>query len=150
MHATVEVLLEAVFSTQSVQRGYKEDNWTETVKYGQESKGLGPEKDYTGEGQQHIQKTDLSSRQRGRPRKTRPNCQRVINIWSWAPEDLLIDWSSVTMWLWLNTLRTGIILIWFWLLNVADWSHNIMILGHAMLKHYTLHWQHDGAYFCVL
>jgi hypothetical protein len=32
------------------------------------------------------------------------NCQRVINIWSWAPDgawhqDLLIDWLSVAMWL---------------------------------------------------
>jgi hypothetical protein len=27
-------------------------------------KGLGPEKDYAGEGQQHIQKTDPSSRQK--------------------------------------------------------------------------------------
>jgi hypothetical protein len=31
-----------------------------------------PEKDYAGEGKQHIQKRDPSSRQRGRPRKTRP------------------------------------------------------------------------------
>jgi hypothetical protein len=37
-----------------------------------------------------------------------------------------------------NSLRTGIILIWFWLLNVVDRSHNIMILGHAMLKHTIL------------
>jgi hypothetical protein len=34
-------------------------------------KGLGSEKDYAGEGQQHIQKTDPSSRQRGRSRKTK-------------------------------------------------------------------------------
>jgi hypothetical protein len=32
------------------------------------SKGHGPEKDYAGEDQQHIQKTDPFSRQRGRPR----------------------------------------------------------------------------------
>jgi hypothetical protein len=32
----------------------------------------GPEKDCAGKGQQHIQKTDPSSRQRGRPTKTRP------------------------------------------------------------------------------
>jgi hypothetical protein len=38
---------------------------SETVKYGHD-------KDYAGEGQQHIQKTDPSSRQRGRPTKTRP------------------------------------------------------------------------------
>jgi hypothetical protein len=34
-HATIEVLLETGFSTRSVQRGYKEDNWaTESVLYG--------------------------------------------------------------------------------------------------------------------
>jgi hypothetical protein len=32
-------------------------------------KGLGHEKDYAGDDQQHIQKTDPSSRQRGRPTK---------------------------------------------------------------------------------
>jgi hypothetical protein len=31
MHATIKVLLEPVFSTQSVQRGYKEDNWGNRV-----------------------------------------------------------------------------------------------------------------------
>jgi hypothetical protein len=34
-------------------------------------KGLEPEKDCAGKGQQHIKKTDPSSRQRGRPTKTR-------------------------------------------------------------------------------
>jgi hypothetical protein len=43
----------------------------ETVKYGR-PKGLGSEKDCAGEGQQHIQKKDPSSRQRGRPTKTKP------------------------------------------------------------------------------
>jgi hypothetical protein len=33
--------------------------------------GLGPEKDYAGKSQQHIQKTDPSSRQRGRPTKNK-------------------------------------------------------------------------------
>jgi hypothetical protein len=37
-----------------------------------------------------------------------------------------------------NTLQTGVILIWFWLLNVADRVHNIMILGHTMLQS-TIH-----------
>jgi hypothetical protein len=36
------------------------------------TKGLGPEKDCVGKIQQHIQKTDPSSRQRGRPTKTKP------------------------------------------------------------------------------
>jgi hypothetical protein len=31
-------------------------------------KGLGPEKDCAGKGQQHIQKTDPSTRQRGHPK----------------------------------------------------------------------------------
>jgi hypothetical protein len=35
----------------------------------------------------------------------------------------------------INTLRTGRILLCFSLLNVVDWSHNIMILGHVMLQH---------------
>jgi hypothetical protein len=45
---------------------------SEMVKYGPNPKGLGPEKDYTGEGQQHVKKTVSSSLQRGRPTKTRP------------------------------------------------------------------------------
>jgi hypothetical protein len=42
------------------------------------AKGLGPEKDYAIEGQQHIQKTDLSSRQRRSPTEQDRDCQRVI------------------------------------------------------------------------
>jgi hypothetical protein len=34
-------------------------------------KGLGPEKDCAGKDQRHIQKTDPSSRQRGRPTESR-------------------------------------------------------------------------------
>jgi hypothetical protein len=37
----------------------------ETVKYGRESQGTRPEKNCAGKDQQHIQKTDPSSRQRG-------------------------------------------------------------------------------------
>jgi hypothetical protein len=42
----------------------------------------------------------------GAPQKQDHNCQTVINIWSWAPhgaphQDLLTDWPSVAMWLWL-------------------------------------------------
>jgi hypothetical protein len=44
----------------------------EPVKYGREFKGLRPEKDCAGKDQQYIQKTDPSSRQSGRPTKTRP------------------------------------------------------------------------------
>jgi hypothetical protein len=36
-HATVEVLLETVFYTQSVQRGYKEDNLSKNSSVGSES-----------------------------------------------------------------------------------------------------------------
>jgi hypothetical protein len=46
---------------------------SETVKYGRESQGTRTrEKDSFGKGQQHIQQTDPSSRQRGRPTNTRP------------------------------------------------------------------------------
>jgi hypothetical protein len=42
------------------------------------------------------------------PEKQDRICQRVTNIWSWAPDearhqDLLIDWPSVAMWPWLWT-----------------------------------------------
>jgi hypothetical protein len=36
-HATIEVLLETVFSIQSAQRGYKEDNWGNRVSSVRES-----------------------------------------------------------------------------------------------------------------
>jgi hypothetical protein len=39
------------------------------------TKGLGPEKDCAGEGQQHVQKGDPSSRQRGRLTNQERNCQ---------------------------------------------------------------------------
>jgi hypothetical protein len=38
---------------------------SEIVKYGRESQTLGPKEDYAGQEQQHIQKRDPSSRQRG-------------------------------------------------------------------------------------
>jgi hypothetical protein len=47
----------------------------------------------------------LSSERAPHKKKDR-NCQTIINIWSWAPngarlQDLLTDWPSVAMWLWL-------------------------------------------------
>jgi hypothetical protein len=60
-------------------------------------KRLGPDKDYAAEDQQHIQKADPSSRQRRRPEKHDRNCQRVMNVWSWAPNtktDWLTDWLT--------------------------------------------------------
>jgi hypothetical protein len=44
---------------------------SETVKYGRKSQGTRTKKDCAGKGQQHIQKTDPSSRQRGRPTESR-------------------------------------------------------------------------------
>jgi hypothetical protein len=44
-------------------------------------KGLGPEKDYACEGQQHIRQTHHLVRE-GALEKQDRNCQRVINIWS--------------------------------------------------------------------
>jgi hypothetical protein len=45
---------------------------SETVKYGHESQRTRTRERLPGEGQQHIQKTDPSSSQRGRPTQTRP------------------------------------------------------------------------------
>jgi hypothetical protein len=58
--------------------GKKERN----CKWEKSTKKLGHEKDYAGEGQKHLQKTDPSSRQRGAPQRQDHNCQTVINIWS--------------------------------------------------------------------
>jgi hypothetical protein len=44
---------------------------SETVNVVARTKGLGPEKDCASKGQQHVQKTDPSSRQRGRPTKNK-------------------------------------------------------------------------------
>jgi hypothetical protein len=70
------------------------------------SKGLGPEKDYAGEGQQYIQKQTRTLVRESAPPEQDSNHQRVINIWSWAQhgaqhQDLLTDWPSIAMWLWL-------------------------------------------------
>jgi hypothetical protein len=32
-HATIEILLETVFFTRSVQRGYKENNWSKNMQF---------------------------------------------------------------------------------------------------------------------
>jgi hypothetical protein len=57
----------------------------------------------------------------GAPQKQDCNCQTLINIWSWAPDgarhqDLLIDWLSVAMWLWLDLSwdenSAGVVISW--------------------------------------
>jgi hypothetical protein len=63
------------------------------------TKGLGLEKDCAGKGQQHIQKTDPSSRQRGRPTKQDRNCQTnkylvMSPIWGSTPR--LTGWLTVS------------------------------------------------------
>jgi hypothetical protein len=47
---------------------------------GSSPKGLGPEKDCAGKGQRHLQKTDPSSRQRGRTTETRTQLSDVFRI----------------------------------------------------------------------
>jgi hypothetical protein len=47
----------------------------------------------------------------GAPQKQDRNCKRVINIWSWAPDgvrhqELLIDWPSDAMWLWIEAVES--------------------------------------------
>jgi hypothetical protein len=60
-------------ATWSVPQLYKRDSL-------KSPKRLGPEKDCAGKIQQHVQKTDPSSRHRGRPTKQDRDCQTVINI----------------------------------------------------------------------
>jgi hypothetical protein len=44
---------------------------SETVKYGRKSQGTKTRENCAGKGQRHVQKTDPSSRQRGRPTESR-------------------------------------------------------------------------------
>jgi hypothetical protein len=65
------------------------------------AKGLRPEKDYAGEGQQHIKRQTRPLVRKGAPEKKTVTV-RVINNWSRAPDgarhqDLLIDSPSVAM-----------------------------------------------------
>jgi hypothetical protein len=61
--------------------------------------GLGPEKDYAGEGQQHIRKTTPSSCQRRRPTKTRPYLSKsnkyLVMSPTWGSTLRLTDWLTV-------------------------------------------------------
>jgi hypothetical protein len=59
-------------------------------------KGLGPEKDYAGEAQQHIKRETRPLVREDVPQKEDRNCQRVMNTWSRAADgarhqDLLIN-----------------------------------------------------------
>jgi hypothetical protein len=58
-------------------------------------KGRRLKKDHAGEGQQHIQKTDPSSHQRGASQKQDCNCQTVINI-SRGSTQRLTDWPTIS------------------------------------------------------
>jgi hypothetical protein len=69
------------------------------------------------------------------------NCQRVINIWSWAPDgalyqDLLIDWSSVAMWFWQSlwlekSLETAV-------RRVGGWCEMAASLGISQLEQWVI------------
>jgi hypothetical protein len=73
---------------------------TETVKYGREIQGTRTRENCAGEGQQHIQKTDPSSRQRGRPTKTRPYLSNknkyLVMSPRWGSTPRLTDWPTVS------------------------------------------------------
>jgi hypothetical protein len=94
-HAITEVLLNTVFPTRSVQRGYKENNWgsntftvtlrvvggdekgsleSETVKY--------PIKTTLARASSIYKRHTRPLTREGSPQKQDRNCQRVINIWS--------------------------------------------------------------------
>jgi hypothetical protein len=78
----------------------------ETVKYCHESQGTRTRKRLHWRGPAAYVRDSTSSRQRGSPTKSKPYLSKVINTPSWAPDgarhqNLLIDWPSVAMWLWL-------------------------------------------------
>jgi hypothetical protein len=70
-------------------------------------KRLGPEKGYLARASSIYKRQTRRFVREGALQKQDRNCQRVINIWPWAPDgarrqDLLIDWPSVAMGLWLD------------------------------------------------
>jgi hypothetical protein len=82
------------------------------MKYGHESLGIGPEKTTLARTSSTYKRQTHPLVKGGAPQKQANNCQRVINIWSWAPDqarhqDLLIDWLSIAMWLWLWNKSMG-------------------------------------------
>jgi hypothetical protein len=80
----------------------------ETVKYGSESQGIRTRERLSWQGPAAcINDRPILSSERAPHKEQDRNCQTVINIWSWAPDgvrhqDLLTDWPSVAMWLWLD------------------------------------------------
>jgi hypothetical protein len=87
-------------ATRKRRRNGKSQIWDSKIRSAS-IKGLGPEKDCVGKIQQHIQKTDPSSRQRGRPRKQDRNCQIVIAKYlvmspRWSSTPRLTDWLTVS------------------------------------------------------
>jgi hypothetical protein len=91
-HATMEKLLETVFSVWSVLRLYKEDQLAKKDTY----LLLLTDSD--------KDRPTLSSERAPSPQGQKRNCQKVTNIWSWAPDgaryqDRPTDWPSVAMWL---------------------------------------------------
>jgi hypothetical protein len=81
---------------------------SDTVKYGLEYQGTRTRERLLWQGPAAYTKNRLVlSSERAPHKKQDRNCQTVINIWSWAPDgarhqDLLADWPSVAMWLWLR------------------------------------------------
>jgi hypothetical protein len=82
-----------------------------TVKYGRESQGTRTWERIPWQGPAaYTKERPILPSERMPHRKQDRNCQTKINIWSWAPDgarhqDLLTDWPSVTMWLWLWLLE---------------------------------------------
>jgi hypothetical protein len=73
---------------------------SETVKYGHESQGTRTRERLRWRGQQHIQKTDPSSSQRGCQRKTRPYLSKsnkyLVMSPRWGSTPRLTDWLTVS------------------------------------------------------
>jgi hypothetical protein len=91
---------------------------SQTVKYGREYQGTRTWERLRWEDPAAYKKRQTRPLVReGAPQKQDRNCQIVIdNIWSWVPDgarhqDLVTDWPSIAMWLWLT---------WLWLAESAQ------------------------------
>jgi hypothetical protein len=80
---------------------------SETVKCGRESQGTRTRERLPWRG------PGAYTKDRTAPEKQDRNCLTVINIWLWAPDgvrhqDVLTDWPSVAMWLWLWAVGSSV------------------------------------------
>jgi hypothetical protein len=101
---------------------------------------LRPEKDYASEDQQYCRRQTRFLVRKGATEKQDSNCQKVINIWSWAPDwarnqDWLTDRPSVAMWLDLTRIIAKPIFSPERMIHKD--THNLKLSRHIRIKSYS-------------